>query len=277
MPSALQKSGSGSQTTYLLVEGNHSTGGTSDDQSVHDEYARKLAQKKSAPMAEALRAPLLVPAFPLPAKYNTSGAVGDVNDLYTQALDRATLVTQITDLKRLDLQLIAMIDDAIERLSSQSINVDRKILITGFSSSGMFANRFAILHPDRVQAAAIGNPGGWPMVPVGEWKGAMLKYPVGVSDLKELVGKEFDIQTFKSVPLYFYLGDQDTNECIYVNPQWYTQFGNTPVARFPVAERIYNSVGSSSQFVLYPGVGHEVTSAMMGDIITFFSNHLESP
>lgn len=139
----------------------------------------------------------MVPAFPLPAKYNTGGAVNLMN---TQALDRATLSTGIVDLKRLDLQLIAMIDDAIERSSLKGITLERKVLMTGFSASGMFASRFTLLHPERVQAAAIGSPGGWPMAPTGEWNGVKLPYPVGVSDLKELVGKEFDIESLRSVP-----------------------------------------------------------------------------
>ncbi len=258
--------------TYLLVESNNSEGGTSDDQAVHDEAARTLAQDSLAPLAEALGTPALVPAFPLPAKYNTGGAV---NLMDTQALDRATLTTQIEDLKRLDLQLIAMIDDAIEKSALKGITLDKKVLMRGFSTDGMFASRFTILHPERVQAAAIGSPGGWPTAPVGQWQGTTLNYPMGVADLKQIVGKEFDIQSFKSVPLYFYLGNQDTNQYNGSDQQLMYQFGATPVARWPVAEKMYQSAGCSSQFILYPGVGHETTNEEWEDIITFFSNHLE--
>ncbi len=258
--------------TYLLVESNNSEGGTSDDQAVHDEAARTLAQDSLAPLAEALGTPALVPAFPLPAKYNTGGAV---NLMDTQALDRATLVTQVEDLKRLDLQLIAMIDDAIEKSALKGITLDKKVLMRGFSTDGMFASRFTILHPDRIQAAVIGSPGGWPTAPVGQWQGTTLNYPMGVADLKQIVGKEFDIQSFKSVPLYFYLGNQDTNQYNGSDQQLMYQFGATPVARWPVAEKMYQSAGCSSQFILYPGVGHETTNEEWEDIITFFSNHLE--
>lgn len=272
IPSAIQNTDNGNQKTYLLVEGNNSGGVTSDDQAVHDEAARKIAQKKAAPLAEALRVPLLVPAFPLPAEYNPGGAV----IMNTQGLDRDTLLTDIDDLERLDLQLIAMIDDAIERLSQEGINVENKILMNGFSASGAFASRFVILHPERIQTATIGPCMGWPMVPVSEWNGITLIYPLGIADIKEIVGEEFDIEVLKSVPLYFYLGNEDMDQGEGKEMQLMFQFGDTPAARFPVAERIYNSVGCSSQFVLYSGVEHEVTSEELEDIITFFSNHLES-
>jgi hypothetical protein len=75
---------------------------------------------------------ILVPAFPRPAGQS---------DIYTQALDRDSLQTDIPELSRLDLQLEGMIDDATARLSERGWKVDRKILMWGFSASGMFVNR----------------------------------------------------------------------------------------------------------------------------------------
>ena len=269
IPTTIQKT---NQTNYLLVEGNNSGGVASDDQTVHDAAAKKIAEKKDAPLAEALGTPLLVPAFPVPLKYNPGGTGSIV--MNTQALDRSTLLTNDNDLKRLDLQLITMIDDAIQRLSQRGINLQNKVLIDGFSSSGAFANRFIILHPDRIQAATVGPCMGWPVAPLAEWEGTTLNYPMGVADLNQIVGNNFDIQTFKSVPLYFYLGDQDPDQMGGEEQQLMFQYGSTAAARFPEAEKIYKSVGCTCQFVLYPGVAHEVSSDELEDIITFFSNHL---
>ena len=47
----------------------------------------------------------------------------------------------------------------------------------------MFANRFIALHPEKVRAATIGAPGGWPISPVTEYKGVELYYPIGIADL----------------------------------------------------------------------------------------------
>jgi predicted esterase len=269
IPTTIQKT---NQTNYLLVEGNNSGGVASDEQTVHDAAAKKIAEKKDAPLAEALGTPLLVPAFPVPLKYNPGGTGSIV--MNTQALDRSTLLTNDNDLKRLDLQLITMIDDAIQRLSQRGINLQNKVLIDGFSSSGAFANRFIILHPDRIQAATVGPCMGWPVAPLAEWEGTTLNYPMGVADLNQIVGNDFDIQTFRTVPLYFYLGDQDPDQMGGEEQQLMFQYGSTAAARFPEAEKIYESVGCTCQFVLYPGVAHEVSSDELEDIITFFSNHL---
>jgi len=146
----------------------------------------------------------------------------------------------------------------------------------------MFANRFCVLHPDRIKAAAIGSPGGWPIAPVASWEGQTLRYHVGVSDVTDLVGAPFDLATFKTVPLFLFLGDQDTNDSVPYTDGYEPQdhalvdslFGETPVARWPKAEQIYDSVGCNCTFRLYPGVGHTVSPDMRRDIIQFFAAHL---
>jgi len=252
--------------TYLLVEPNN-TGFSSDDQSIHDESARQLIEWRLS-IAENLKVPLLVPTFPRPRKYW---------QIYTHALDRDTILTEIDELKRIDLQLIAMIDNAIETLSLEGINVEDKVLMMGFSASGMFVDRFTFLHPERVRAAAIGAPGGWPIAPLEEWDGVKLRYPIGVEDMKELVGKEFNIEAVKSIPLYFYMGDKDTNDSVPYRDGYdeedeqliFQYFGDTPIKRWPIMENMYESVGCDSQFVLYPGVGHN-PDEMSDDVKTFF-------
>ena len=272
IPDSLRVSAQENGKTYLLVEPNN-TGYPSDDYEVHDMAAKETAQRMSG-TAEGLRVPLLVPAFPRP----------EDRKYYTHALDRRTLLMKQEEMQRIDLQLIAMIDDAAERLSLEGVNLEEKVLMMGFSASGMFANRFTVLHPEKVQAAAIGSPGGWPIVPVDEWNGVNLRYPIGAWDIEEIVGEEFDVESFKSVPLYFYLGDEDTNDSVPPLDGWdsedkkliFKYFGDLPVERWPIAEEIYNSVGCSSQFVLYPGVEHTVTDEMMEDAKTFLLNNLES-
>ena len=81
-----------------------------------------------------------------------------------------------------------MIDDARARQRQRGLRFDKRVLIFGFSASGMFTNRFVFLHPDRVKAAAFGSPGGWAIEPVSSWKGFALPYPVGVSDFKAVSG-----------------------------------------------------------------------------------------
>ena len=44
-----------------------------------------------------------------------------------------------------------MIDDARERLMiKNNQNINKKVIMAGFSSSSLFAARFTFIHPDRV-------------------------------------------------------------------------------------------------------------------------------
>ena len=124
-----------SKSTTLLVLPNN-TGYPSNDEMVHGKAAKDLAEW-GYNYAKELNLPLLVPTFPRP-----EGEVWDFSmvEIYTQALDRETLETSRSGIQRIDLQLIAMIDDAIERLSQEGINVDSKVFIMGFSASGMCKN-----------------------------------------------------------------------------------------------------------------------------------------
>lgn len=270
IPSSASSMARDDQNVYLLVIPNN-TGYPSDDQSVHEEAARKIVERRLG-FARSLKVILLVPAFPRPLKYQ---------EIYTHALDSGAITTDIPELKRLDLQLIYMIEDARKKLLLRSIKTEEKILMLGFSASGMFVNRFTILHPELIQAAAIGAPGGWPTVPIGEFHGVDLKYPTGVSDLERLVHKEFDIEAFRSVPIYFYMGEEDTNDCVppanYMREDQrliYVNMGTRPIERWPVAEGIYRSVECNSRFVSYPGVGHVITKEMLRDVKAFFLDNL---
>jgi len=236
----------------ILVEPNN-TGSVSDDPAVHDAAARNLIQNKRY-WADELGSPYLVPTFPRPATGDTG---------YTHALDRGAILTSVAGLGRLDLQLMAMIRDAQAELSDKGITVGSKVFLVGSSASGSFVSRFAMLHPEIVQAASIGCPGFGPIVPVSSWNGQNLPYPEGVADLKDLVGREFNAASFRTVPLQVWVGDEDYN----VDPWWnpadpevsliIAAFGGRHLySRWPRYEAAYYSITSMAQFVVFPGMGH---------------------
>jgi len=138
-------------TTAILVEPNN-TGTVDDSELIHEGSAIGLLGWR-ARFAERLNVPLLVPVFPRPRSAWW---------VYTHALDNETMASSMEGLSRIDLQIIEMIDDARERLADFHIEAGEKVLMLGFSASGQFTSRFAILHPERTLAAAPGSPGGWP-------------------------------------------------------------------------------------------------------------------
>ena len=265
-PTAEAKAAEG-KVLHILVSTNN-TGRTTDEYLEHETAALRLVATVAAP-GYHLGCPCLVPVFPRPVAHDS---------IYTHALDRDCLTTDIDGLERLDLQLIAMIEDAGARLRERGWKVADRVLIAGFSASGMFANRFTVLHPERVLAAAIGAPGGWPIAPVRQWQGHVLPYPVGVSDLSDLVGFEFREEVYRKVPHFFFMGGKDENDSV-VYLDGYSEsdqrlvfdlFGEAPGERWYTAEKIYRFMGARAEFRLYPGSGHEVSDRMNEDVGRFF-------
>jgi predicted esterase len=256
----------------LLVLPNN-TGTSEADFDTDERQARRLLRSGRS-LADELDLALLVPVFPRPASEWR---------IYTHALDRDTLTTDLEELARPDLQLLAMIDDARRRWGEEGIEVGARIVIMGFSASGMFANRFTLLHPDRVAVAVVGSPGGWPAAPVASWAGRPLRYPVGVADVGPLAGSAFDVASYRAVPHLFFLGDEDDNDSVPYDDGYedederliFALFGPTPVSRWPAAQAVYESIGADAQFRLYKGVGHELTDEMMADIVTFIRAALD--
>lgn len=255
--------------TILVVPNN--TGKNSDDFAVHDADVRKRMSMNGA-IASLLKIAILMPVFPRPER--------DWR-IYTHALDRDTMVTDKKEYRRLDLQMVAMIDDARSKLAKDGLTFDKRILINGFSAQGMFANRFTFLHPDRVKGAAIGSPGGWPIAPVAKYREKALRYPIGVADIKAVTGKGLDLKTLRKVPLFVFLGAKDTNDSVPFDDSYdqedrdliYPLFGKTPVERWAISETLYKQAGLNAEFKLYPDVPHTVSPLMRDDIRAFLMKH----
>lgn len=252
-PRAKERARAG-KTVTILVQPNNS-GTNSDDPGVHQKDAWWTGFERKI-IADDLGVVLLVPAFLRPA----------VDwKIYTHALDRDVLTTKRSDLARLDLQLIAMIETARRNLLNDRISTDEKIFLQGFSASGMFANRFTVLHPDRVKAVTVGSPGGWPVAPLSVWKGQTLPYPMGVADLEELTGAPFDSTAYKAVVQLIYLGTLDDNDSVDFRDGWDEEaadqidllFGKDPLSRWDDSRLTYETAGANAQFLLIEGAGHD--------------------
>lgn len=71
---------------------------------------------------------------------------------------------------RIDLQIINAINDAKNKINQiTGKNVTEKIFLNGYSSSGVFAQRFALIHPEIVGRALIGGASGSIPLPIEEF------------------------------------------------------------------------------------------------------------
>lgn len=253
----------------LVAPNNTGSSLTELDTQIQDTIRRGFAD---AYIAERTRSILLVPAFPRPKVEPP---------VYTHALSRSALLVKDGPLQRVDLQLLEMIKASRALLKGRyGIELKNKVFLTGFSASASFVSRFSFLHPETVAAAAVGAPGGWPISPVSKFKGKSLSYPVGISDVKDLVGKDIDLKRLKSVKFFFYMGEKDENDSVTFRDSFSSEdeksvmelFGNKPVDRWPRAKDLYTDLGMHASFKIYPGVTHEVTRDMREDVIRFFGS-----
>jgi hypothetical protein len=278
----------------MLVQPNN-TGIFTDDIEVHDRAAKKTA--KENPIAQELGTPILVPVFSRPKTIKNTPLKGWM--YYTHSLNRRTLTLGVKKYKGLDRQLVAMIEDARDLLAERKIMIKDKVLMYGFSAAGNFTSRFITLHPEKVEAIAAGGTNGLPTLPLKRVDNKKLYYSVGVFDLKELTGSEFNLTAYKKIPQYLFMGDEDTNdtlpypapynerekeiikevfdtEPIPIKDQGKKEYSQILIERFNKVEYLYEQNGIPAQFVLYKGIGHEVPTEIISDVARFFKNNADN-
>jgi dienelactone hydrolase len=267
VPNAIRQAGKSKKTHDILVIPNNA-GKLSDDLVVHEEDVKRKIKSNSG-IADRLGVALLMPVFTRP---ETDWKI------YTHALDRDAMTTSKNEFARFDLQLVAMIKDARVRLRKEKLKFDERVLMLGFSASGMFANRFTFIHPKYIKAAAIGSPGGWAIAPTASVNEKTLRYPIGINDFKSITGEKLDLKNLRKVPLFMFLGDQDDNDSVIFRDSYekededliFELFGKTPVERWDDSKKIYQDSQLNAEFRLYPNVKHTITKEMFDDIFAFF-------
>jgi len=194
----------------LIVEPNNS-GFADDDLDKHIEKAKRTASLDFYPgnyAARELKYPLLVPVFP---RSESEWKI------YTHALDRDVMLQKNNLLERIDLQLLAMVKDAKSKLAESGHSIHDKFFMTGFSASGSFTNRFTLLHPDKIQAAAAGGLNGLLALPIDSIRNKNLNYPLGTNDFKDSFNQEFQRTAFLNTPQFYFMGENDGNDAIPYN------------------------------------------------------------
>lgn len=262
-------------TNYLVVETNN-TGVISDDFDVHYKSAKKaIVGNAVGPwVAKKLNSPILIPIFPRP---KTDW------EIYTHALDRDTLLVKSGDLKRLDLQLLAMISQAKKELTNHSVKVHEKVILTGFSASGSLANRFSMLHPDSLQLVIAGGLNGILMLPIDNVSDEVLDYPLGVNDFKKITGTDFNKTQWASLPQFLFMGENDTNDAVEYDDAYsdlerkviHSTLGEKMQPdRWAKCQEIYKENNVNVVFNTYENIGHGTNSNIHNEILNFIKENI---
>ena len=203
---------------------------------------------------------------------------------YTVSLDRESLIDPTDFNQRPDLKVNLMIDSLIGTLRSAGYKVHDKVFVSGFSAGAMFAQRYCLLHPDRVRGIAGGQCGGSLTVPWTNYNGVDMNWPVGVNDFRSLLGYDFNMSYYQQIPQFIYIGDQDNNNSTVApgNHDLFTDeqmdfldenFGNSDPIRVENQCAFMSEMECNVEFKLYPGVAHQITSDMLNDIFSFLAKY----
>jgi len=261
-----------SAKTYVIIEPNNS-GFADDDLRNHRKKAKNTASNDyylGNYVAKSLGYPLIVPVFPREESRWR---------IYTHALDRDVMLQKGNPLERIDRQLIEIFRDARERLLEKNIRTEDQFLLTGFSASGTFANRFTVMHPDQVLAVAAGGLNGLLMLPCDSLQKELLPYPIGTGDLERISGQEFQQALFDKTPQFYFMGALDDNDALpfddAFDPNEREQIsrllGKQMLPdRWNRCKRIYDTLHVDATIRTYPEVGHKHPQEIKEEIVQFF-------
>lgn len=261
----------------MLVE-TVNTGGSGTQQQALDAADSITSSGIARTISDSLQVPLLAPAFPNPND-------GDFYSKFIQALDTETMHIDSGDYERVDLQLLAMVDDARSRLTDQGIDTPPEFMLNGFSASGDFVKNFAVLHPDRIASATGGAVNGMTTLPLSQARGETINYQIGVADLESVTGSAFDESAWQTAPQFYYMGANERSpwdDTLPFRDVWSKEqadkarrvYGdNMQQERMVYSERLHREAGGTTRYEVYDGNGHEYDREIFEDILTFHRRH----
>ena len=201
--------------------------------------------------------------------------------VYSHALDRDVILQKDNSLERIDLQLIAMISEARSILKKMGYKVEDKIILSGFSASGTFANRFSMIHPEKIGAVIAGGVNGLLMLPYKKINDRIIEYPIGIGDFELLFGKEFDSAAFAELPQFLFMGENDDNDAVpyedaFSNDERELIFEllgkKMQPERWNECRNLYKKKNLNADIITYSGIGHEHPEKIKEDILRFVEN-----
>jgi hypothetical protein len=261
---------------FLVIEPNN-TGFVDDDFQKHIDKAERTATKDfymGNYVAQKMNYPLLVPVFPR--------SMSEWK-IYTHALDRDVMLQKGNDLERIDNQLLAMFDNARLRLAEKGIQTKGEFLLTGFSASGTFVNRFTLIHPDKVFAVAAGGMNGFLMIPADSLEDEALIYPLGTHDFRQMFGRDFQYELFIQTPQFYFMGESDENDAVAYDDAYepdereliYKLMGEEmQPSRWNYCREIYMRNNVNAVIKVFDSIGHEHPESVKNEVVDFFRRNI---
>lgn len=183
---------------------------------------------------------ILAPLFPV-------GPCGDGNRFGYMMLKEADI--------RYDQLLLAM----VEQVSAMLQCSFPEFALCGYSGGGQFANRFGLLHPERLWALSIGAPGAVTLLDTTQ------SWWLGVADIDEQFGLVLNARALQTLPVHMVVGEADIETWeIHFQPghplflDGANEVGFTRIDRLKALRDSFVAAGVQVCFDVLPNVPHDV-------------------
>jgi hypothetical protein len=181
-------------------------------------------------------------------------------------------------------QLNNIIGDAKKLVFEKTnIKLEDKVIAHGFSSSAKFVLRYSTCFPRNVKLLIAGGFGVQNIIPLKtlniQGENINLLFPIGVYDIKTIVGMDFDEDNFRKLPQFYFMGELETEnndtafssihcdkniQDIYAKIFGYNMLPNIKGEenRWDTMLKIFKDLNYPNiEFKLYPNVGHNAIVA----------------
>lgn len=108
--------------------------------------------------------------------------------------------------KNIHLKIMQTIENSKAIIKEKrNIEINDKIFLNGYSSSGVFAQRLALIYPEIIDTACIGGASG--SIPIID---SRIDYPIGIGNYEKIFQKPFDKEEYKKINFEYYVGSLET-------------------------------------------------------------------
>lgn len=151
--------------------------------------------------------PMIVPVIPKIGRFRSNFLGSDIfeNDFSKQ--EDMWYKKHLDGYKNLPDQIKNIINYSVKLLKENNINVPDKVIMTGYSEGSKGTSHFALLHPEVIKSIIVGGTAGLMPVPLKEFEGYTLNYPIGINDVAY-----FDMDSYKQIKFFYYMGENDLSD-----------------------------------------------------------------
>jgi predicted esterase len=176
-----------------------------------------------------------------------------------------------------DMQYTQMLHTTIESLQDRlGIRLQPRVTVYGFSRGAQLAHRFAFFFPDHVRTVVAISAGSYtlPIVKAGAGDtGPDLNLPFGIADFEKTFHYPLNFSDIRKLSFYVAVGADD-NKPGEVSRAFDSYVGKDRVERAQVFSNKLKGLGVETKLAIFPNTGHEVTSDMRRDAITFIRERI---